>query len=62
MAMTKRACTTTRERLFIIMEAHAQGWGFAKTLNFYQEGIHIVVSVVCVEFYLALMSYFRWRG
>jgi len=38
MAMTKKACMTTRERIFGIMEAHAQGWGFAKTLNFYQDG------------------------
>jgi len=38
LSMAKRASYTARKRIFVVMQAHSQGWGFAKTLNFYQEG------------------------
>lgn len=37
--MAKRASMTARKRIFVVMQAQSQGWGFAKTLNFYQEGM-----------------------
>jgi len=32
MTLAKKASLTTRKRIFVIMEPHAQGWSFAKTL------------------------------
>jgi len=39
LSMAKKASFTARKRIFVVMQAHTQGWGFAKTLNFYQEGM-----------------------
>jgi len=39
LTLAKKASMAVRKRLFVVMQAHAQGWGFARTLNFYQEGI-----------------------
>jgi len=57
--LAKRASLVVRKRLFVVMQAHSQGWGFAKTLNFYQEGTNTFKSV---HFPIVIYVFFIWAG
>jgi len=37
--MAKKASDTLNQRIFVIMTAQAEGWGFARDLEFYKQGI-----------------------
>jgi len=39
LAMAKDASDAINQRIFVIMTAQSQGWGFARDLEFYKQGL-----------------------